>query len=379
MSANKPKVALVLFTNLGVGAGTEIIAKALASEFVKENLASYVSIVQTDYMDSHISGERFSPGMHEGIDIEELRSPLNSGFIISLLNKSGKTKFFGEFIKNFLYFILNFGKINKILSRVDKIIFLSYSEAWTWFLLKRRHKMYIISGECDLPTLPILKRIMMSNADKIHYLTSSQMNKFDYPSNSYFIVPNGINSKLFIPEFNVKHENESKTRVLYVGRLEEGKGILEILEAAEYLKTDEWLEITIVGIGSLDHKIKKDRYKNIKFVGYVPNDRVSYYYSNTDIFLFPTHGEPYGTVVLEAISSGAYALVSSNLNGYFDDLKALGALEYIDNNASNIAKELVRLKGFRLSSSKKDEIHQYIEQNYSWNNIAKTWMKCIID
>lgn len=376
MTSRKQNIAIVLFTNLGVDAGTEVIARELSSNFNVSNLVSSITIVQTDYMGNQNPSKRISPGVFKGINIVELNSPLKMRSIRNLINRTDSLKLFGEVLKNSLYLLYNFKEMRMILNTVDVVVFLSYNEAWTWFIFNKKHVKYVISGECDLPAKYIQKRIIISKSDKIHFLTSKQMNQFGgIKTQEFFIVPNGVNSKLFYPKEIRVPENKTKIKVLYVGRLEKEKGVLDILQAAMYLEMEDWIEITIVGIGTLDKTIDKKCYKNVKFHGYIPNDQLSAFYSDTDIFLFPSHGEPYGSVVLEAISSGAYALVSKNLIGHFDDFEALGALKYIDTDPTIIARELQMMKCFHLNYSKKMEFHNYIEQNYDWKTIAKKWIE----
>ena len=58
----------------------------------------------------------------------------------------------------------------------------------------------------------------------------------------------------------------------------------------------------------------KDR-KNIHFLGFVTRDALASLYQKSDVFVFPTLGEGYGMVILEALSCGVPCIVSDLAGG----------------------------------------------------------------
>ncbi|MBV4080582.1 glycosyltransferase family 4 protein, partial [Phocaeicola vulgatus] len=54
---------------------------------------------------------------------------------------------------------------------------------------------------------------------------------------------------------------------------------------------------------------------NINFLGFVTHDILAQKYQDADLFVFPTLGEGYGMVVLEALSTGTPVLISNLAGG----------------------------------------------------------------
>ena len=54
---------------------------------------------------------------------------------------------------------------------------------------------------------------------------------------------------------------------------------------------------------------------NVNFLGFVNHDNLTKLYNESDVFIFPTLGEGYGLVVLEAMSCGLPVICSSNAGG----------------------------------------------------------------
>ena len=128
-----------------------------------------------------------------------------------------------------------------------------------------------------------------------------------------------------------------KKAVLYLGRLEEEKGVDYLIRAFARLNSHD-VVLLLVGDGSmrenlealvLEHGIQK----RIRFVGYVPPEEALTYYAIADLFVLPsvtmpTGREPWGLVVNEAMNQGlpvvateavgaaAGGLVQSGVNGF---------------------------------------------------------------
>lgn len=98
-------------------------------------------------------------------------------------------------------------------------------------------------------------------------------------------------------------------KILFVGALER-KGIAMALEILGYLQALDW-EFTVLGNGDIRKWEKmaarlgiSDRVRFLGQTNAVP------YFGKADIFLFPSHYEPYGLVVAEAIEHGCLPLAS---------------------------------------------------------------------
>lgn len=102
-----------------------------------------------------------------------------------------------------------------------------------------------------------------------------------------------------------------RTAFMYVGRLWWGKGLNFLIEAFSELQKSglpgcEETTLFIAGDGP-DEKRLRDQavalnLRNVIFLGYVQKEELPRYYALSDVFVFPTLGDPYGLVVDEAMA-----------------------------------------------------------------------------
>lgn len=129
------------------------------------------------------------------------------------------------------------------------------------------------------------------------------------------IIPYGVNSKIF--QYKNKEINNEKLRLIYVGRINYRKGLHHLLKVIkERFKADE-IDITLVGYCSPNNPFlqKYGNIPNIRFAGFVDHNTLASFYRNSDVFVFPTLGEGYGLVILEALSCGLPCIVSDLAGG----------------------------------------------------------------
>ena len=128
--------------------------------------------------------------------------------------------------------------------------------------------------------------------------------------------------------------------ILYVGRIMEIKGVLELIEAVTSLE-DKSLKLLIMGsansgkwsYSSYERKVKKFSEKNkdrIIFTGYVDNGELYKYASVADVQCVPTLiEEAAGLVLLEALAEGLPLIVT----------KSGGVTEYVDKSTAVIIEK----------------------------------------
>ena len=138
-----------------------------------------------------------------------------------------------------------------------------------------------------------------------------------------------------------------KKVILYLGRLEESKGVSYLIDAFKDLEHHNTI-LLIAGEGSLRPALEEQAKnlgitKNVRFVGYAPIKSAPLYYSLAWVYVLPsitvpTGKEPWGLVVNEAFNQGipviatnvvgaaAGGLVQNEVNGFVipeKDSKAL--------------------------------------------------------
>ena len=123
-----------------------------------------------------------------------------------------------------------------------------------------------------------------------------------------FLMPRGVDAELFHPAKRTR-DLEDTVRVLgFVGRLsvEKNIGLLAEIEHAINQNKEKFL---IVGHGG-DEAWLRERMPRAEFTGVLRGEELSRAYANMDLFVFPSHTDTFGNVVLEALASGVPAIVT---------------------------------------------------------------------
>ena len=124
------------------------------------------------------------------------------------------------------------------------------------------------------------------------------------------------------------------TTFVYVGRLWWGKGVTYLLEAFEAAQAHTCDEISLLLVGDgPDETMLRQRciergLRNVVFAGFKQKPEVPRYYVASDVFVFPTLGDPYGLVVDEAMACGL-PVISTSAAGEIRDRIEDGVNGYI--------------------------------------------------
>ena len=133
---------------------------------------------------------------------------------------------------------------------------------------------------------------------------------------------NGIGTS-FLKEvervYDFKTTDKERINLLFVGRLVPYKGADMLIEAIGTLEPSikDKILLTVVGDGSerknLEDQVQTLHLKNkVNFTGWVEQQETLRYYSDSDIFCFPSIREFGGAVVLEAMANGLPSIVVNN-------------------------------------------------------------------
>ena len=213
--------------------------------------------------------------------------------------------------------------------------------------------------------------------DYYFVLTPFQKNKiisFGVPPEKLVLKPNfiHINEKII--------SEKSKSGFIYVGRLEESKGIEILLESWAMLRTMEKLHI--VGSGPLEQELKQ-RYqgKNIRFYGSVQNENVLKLIMKSKYLIQPSVlYETFGLTIIEAMSVGTPVigfnigtrnnLIKNKYNGFLCNPGNLG--ETLE-QAIHYKNYLTLVKNAKLTAKKYNESIIVKEQIVVYKKIIKTY------
>jgi UDP-glucose:(heptosyl)LPS alpha-1,3-glucosyltransferase len=224
-----------------------------------------------------------------------------------------------------------------------------------------------------------IEKQMFNNAKKI--IANSKMVKqqiiatYDIDPKRIEVIYNGVPLKPLLDFESIKEEFLIKDEkiLLYVGSGFKRKGVEEVLEIISKLQYQN-IKCFIVG-----KEKKLDHYKNkakqlcieekIIFTG--PRTDVDKFYSIADIFLFPTHYEPFSNVILEAMSF-KNAVFTTKQNGAaeildeiyvmqhpkdFSVVQKIDNLFFDENRLSKIKKENIqKVQSFSIEKNVKDTL-----------------------
>lgn len=148
-----------------------------------------------------------------------------------------------------------------------------------------------------------------------------------------YIAPNAVDNDYFNQACSKYRQNKEalkKSRnypdkiILYVGRLIDKKGIFDLLKAFQII-SDKQSDIGLLLVGSGEKEkhykdfCKNNQIKNIFFTGFLQQEELPLYYGLSDVFVLPTHSDPWGLVLNEAMACGL-PVISSDAAGGAQDL-----------------------------------------------------------
>lgn len=211
-------------------------------------------------------------------------------------------------------------------------------------------------------------------------------------------ISNGIDLEFYKKDkkagidFRTKYGfTENDKVIMSAGLYIERKGIIEFVELAKKMPQYQFIWFGATNLNTVPEKVRSavnTKLPNLTFAGYVSKEEMKSAYSGCDLFLFMTHEETEGIVLLEALSIKIPVLVRDiPIYSIFQDGNTLykaSCMKEFENKISGILeKEYPDLteKGYELA--KERDVHkvgiQLIEQyEYAMELGAKTKKKGIL-
>jgi glycosyltransferase involved in cell wall biosynthesis len=157
---------------------------------------------------------------------------------------------------------------------------------------------------------------------------------YGVPPEMIFTAPNAVDTQFFAQRAAVIREDTVSHRealqlpprfFLFAGRLVQEKGVFDLIRAYGALAPELRKEIGLVFVGEgparsqLLQRAAKVSPGSIQLKGFAQRELLPAYYALADAFVFPTHTDPWGLVVNEAMSCGL-PVISSGAAGCVADL-----------------------------------------------------------
>jgi len=137
----------------------------------------------------------------------------------------------------------------------------------------------------------------------------------------YKVIPNGVDLDRFRKAVPIARWQDGTRNLLFVGRHEPRKGLLDLLKAYRLLRmAGSDCRLLVVGSGPQEREARRyiatRRLHGVEFLGRVSDSEKAQLFRTADVYVSPaTGGESFGIVLLEAMAAGA-PIVCSDIHGY---------------------------------------------------------------
>lgn len=193
------------------------------------------------------------------------------------------------------------------------------------------------------------------------------------PGVTMTVIPNGVE----MPQAIHPLLDPKRLHLLYLGRLDQKKGIENLLSACHRLKTEatQDFKLTIAGEGSDSYtrslrKMAGDHGLNshVEFVGHVDNDQKRMLFEQTDLTVVPSFTENFGIVVAESLAFGIPVVASTGTP--WERMEEVGCGLWVNNDPATLAQTLARAFNMNLHEmGHRGRI--WMEREFSWSAVAR--------
>jgi phosphatidylinositol alpha-mannosyltransferase len=175
------------------------------------------------------------------------------------------------------------------------------------------------------PAYELGSKVMGSYAERLHgriAVSAAARHFIDrfFPGD-YKVIPNGVDLARFARAVPIARWQDGTKNILFVGRFEPRKGLLDLLKAYRILrKTGCPCRLLVVGGGPQEREARRylmtRRMGGVEFLGRVSDEERDALFKTADVYVSPATGrESFGIVLLEAMAAGT-AIVCSDIHGY---------------------------------------------------------------
>jgi glycosyltransferase involved in cell wall biosynthesis len=183
----------------------------------------------------------------------------------------------------------------------------------------------------------------------------------------------------------IKDLKDRKYLIGYIGRLSEGKGMLNFVKALPLIFKG-WAdsELLIGGDGPLFDEIKDELknnglYTQVKLTGWIPYDEIPDYLNEIELLVFPSYSEGLPNIVSEAMACGA--VVVATPAGAIPDVIKDGESGFImeNNSPECIAKNVIRALEYPHLDKIVKNARKLIEKEYIYEVAVERYRKILKD
>ncbi len=193
------------------------------------------------------------------------------------------------------------------------------------------------------------------------------------------IVPLGVH----VPENGFRVEGVKGKTVLYVGRLSEEKGLLDLVRAWAGLGASDW-RLVLAGPdwrgyrARIEKMVATQKAVNVEFAGLVQGEQLQRLYRLADIFVLPSPMENFSAVVLDALAYGVPVVATKGTP--WQELRTERCGWWVD--AGTISLQSALSAAMALTDAERREMgargRHLAMSKYAWSCIAKQYEEIYI-
>lgn len=195
----------------------------------------------------------------------------------------------------------------------------------------------------------------------------------------YITIPNGANTTIYKDNIKKKEQfreeyqiNKDSIVILFLGRFEKVKGIIEFANAVKNIIKNNQIEVLIVGEGSQESNIKSilNGVERIHFFPWQSPQEIHKFYIASDIFVIPSRYEGLPLTLIEAMNAGLH-IVYTPVGGIPEVIEGYSLKTSLKITSSeeiqNVLTELISHYSVKVGL---DEALNYARK-FDWNNLAQ--------
>jgi len=174
-------------------------------------------------------------------------------------------------------------------------------------------------------------------------------------------------------KFREKYDLDPDKIILgYLSRFVSHKNHMFLLKFMKYYGKD--FQLLLVGKGEYKEKceefVREHRVKNVKFLGFLPDNEIPAFYNALDVYIHPSFWEGYGLPIIEAMACGKPVVAWKTRIGYELVNKETGMLVESVENLNNKIKDF-----YGRQNEIKRKARNLVENRFSLKLMAKEYIE----
>jgi len=215
---------------------------------------------------------------------------------------------------------------------------------------------------------------------------------YNFTADNIDVIPPGVDVERFHPlgkdELDI-HLDLPERYVFCLSRIDSNKGHDYLLHAFDIVRRKlpgvqlligggspepkkVELEVKAMMKGIIDEKGMHDR---VRIIGYVPDEALTTYYRQADLFVLPSKFEPFGMTVLEAMAAGT-PVVASRLGGIKENITPGRNGMLVDpSDTQDLASAIIDILSHGERAAEMGRTgRNFVVEEFSWDAIARKFI-----